>query len=82
MFWNVLVEFGNYTIPFCPGTMVTVGMSLDGFQTLSSDGTILSVQQVMMGDHSEDDMNDSGDEDSDTHLSSANLTGLGLDASD
>ncbi|XP_030642633.1 homeobox protein PKNOX1.1 [Chanos chanos] len=62
------------------GTMVTVGMSVDGFQTLS-DGAALAMQQAELGNHSEEETDESGDED-DMHLSSANMHGLGLDASD
>lgn len=60
--------------------MVSVEMSMDGYQTLSSDGATLAMQQVMMGNHSEDETDDSQDED-DTHLTSANMTDLGLNAS-
>lgn len=60
--------------------MVSVEMSMDGYQTLSSDGATLAMQQVMMGNHSEDETDDSQDE-GDTHLSSANMTDLGLNAS-
>ncbi|XP_046701791.1 homeobox protein PKNOX1.1 isoform X1 [Silurus meridionalis] len=60
--------------------IVTVGMSMDGYQTLSSDGATLAMQQVMMGNHSEDETDISDDED-DTHQSSANMTDLGLNAS-
>ncbi|KTF92248.1 hypothetical protein cypCar_00006013 [Cyprinus carpio] len=63
------------------GSMVTVGMNVDGFQALSSDGATLAMQQVMMGNHSEDESEESGNED-DADLSSANMPGLGLDVSD
>ncbi|XP_026886655.1 homeobox protein PKNOX1.1 isoform X2 [Electrophorus electricus] len=61
------------------GTVVAVGMTVDGFQALSSDGATLAMQQVMMGNHSEEETDDSGDEDD---LSAASMTRLGLDASD
>ncbi|XP_059355637.1 homeobox protein PKNOX1.1 isoform X2 [Carassius carassius] len=63
------------------GSMVTVGMNVDGFQALSSDGATLSMQQVMMGNHSEDESEESGNED-EADLSSANMPGLDLDISD
>lgn len=63
------------------GSMVTVGMNVDGFQALSSDGATLAMQHVMMGNHSEDESEESGNED-DADLSSANMTGLDLDVSD
>uniref|UniRef100_A0A9J7X1R4 Pbx/knotted 1 homeobox 1.1 n=2 Tax=Cyprinus carpio TaxID=7962 RepID=A0A9J7X1R4_CYPCA len=63
------------------GSMVTVGMNVDGFQALSSDGAALAMQQVMMGNHSEDESEESSNED-DADLSSADMTGLGLDVSD
>ncbi|XP_059417549.1 homeobox protein PKNOX1-like isoform X3 [Carassius carassius] len=63
------------------GSMVTVGMNVDGFQTLSSDGAALAMQQVMMGDHSEDESEESSNED-EADLSSADMTGLGLDVSE
>ncbi|TSL54360.1 Homeobox protein PKNOX1 [Bagarius yarrelli] len=47
--------------------LVTVGMSMDGYQTLSSDGATLAMQQVMMGNHSEEETDVSDDED-DTHI--------------
>ncbi|XP_065149072.1 homeobox protein PKNOX1.1 [Paramisgurnus dabryanus] len=63
------------------GSMVTVGMSVDGFQALSSDSATLAMQQVLMENNSEDETEDSEDDD-DSHLSSANMTGLGLDVTD
>lgn len=60
--------------------IVTVGMSMDGYETLSSDGATLAMQQVMMGNHSEEETDDSEDE-NDAHLSSANMTDLGLNTS-
>ncbi|XP_057182721.1 homeobox protein PKNOX1.1 [Triplophysa rosa] len=64
------------------GSLVTVGMNVDGFQALSSDGATLAMQQVMMGNHSEDESEESDNEEGDTDLSSANMTGLGLDVTD
>ncbi|XP_030635967.1 homeobox protein PKNOX1 isoform X1 [Chanos chanos] len=61
-------------------TMVTVGVSEDGLQTLSSDGATLAVQQVMLGTHSEDESGESNEEDDD--LSNSNMARLGLDTSD
>lgn len=59
--------------------IVTVGMSMDGYQTLSSDGATLAMQQVMMGNNSKEDTDVSEDEDDDdTHLSSTNMADLGL----
>ncbi|KAL7865362.1 hypothetical protein SRHO_G00106090 [Serrasalmus rhombeus] len=82
-FWpdTIASSLSQQQLTMADGTMVTVGMSIDGFQTLSADGAILAVQQVMMGDQSEEETNESGDED-DTHLSSASMTALGLDPSD
>ncbi|XP_072541612.1 homeobox protein PKNOX1.1 [Salminus brasiliensis] len=82
-FWpdSIASSVSQQQLTMADGTMVTVGMSIDGFQALSADGAILTMQQVMMGDHSEDEAVDSGDEDH-THLSSADMTRLGLDASD
>lgn len=64
------------------GSLVTVGMNVDGFQALSSDGATLAMQQVMMGNHSEEESEESDNEEGDTDLSSANMTGLGLDVTD
>lgn len=52
-------------------------MSMEGLQSLTSDGATLAVQQVMLGGHSEDESEDSIDEDDD-----ADMAGLGLDNSD
>ncbi|XP_053352502.1 homeobox protein PKNOX1.1 isoform X1 [Clarias gariepinus] len=60
--------------------IIAVGMSMDGYQTLSSDGATIAMQQVMMGNHSEDE-SDVSEDDGDTHLSSANMTDLGLNSS-
>ncbi len=76
--WFLTVE---YVLWLCAGSMVTVGMNVDGFQALSSDGATLAMQHVMMGNHSEDESEESGNED-DADLSSANMTGLDLDVSD
>lgn len=53
---------------------------MDGYQTLSSDGATLAMQQVMMGNHSEEETDVSEDED-DTHMSSAHMADLGLNVS-
>ncbi|KAJ8367200.1 hypothetical protein AAFF_G00324430 [Aldrovandia affinis] len=76
-FWPDSIASGmpQQQVTMADGTMVTV--SVDGLQTLSSDGVTLAVQQVMMGGQSEDESGDSGDEDEDD-----DLTGLGLDTSD
>lgn len=75
LYCNVLSVFSVFVV-----NIVTVGMSMDGYQTLSSDGATLAMQQVMMGNHSEDETDNSEDE-GDTHLSSASMTDLGLNAS-
>jgi hypothetical protein len=49
-------------------------MSVEGLQSLTSDGATLAVQQVIIGGHSEDESGDSRDDDE--------MTGLGLDNSD
>ncbi|TRY90366.1 hypothetical protein DNTS_006493 [Danionella cerebrum] len=69
---------GSQEIILPDGSLVAVGMNADGFQALSSDGATLAMQQVMMGNHSEEETEESEDE-SDL-LSSANA--LGLDVSD
>ncbi|KAG9333404.1 hypothetical protein JZ751_012716 [Albula glossodonta] len=83
-FWPDSIASGapQQQVTMADGTMVTVGMSVDGLHTLSSDGATLAVQQVMMGGQSEDDSGDSGDEDEEGHLSNTNISGLGLDTSD
>ncbi|XP_029516071.1 homeobox protein PKNOX1-like isoform X2 [Oncorhynchus nerka] len=43
-------------------TMVTMGMSVDELQTLTSDGATLAMQQVMMGGHSEEEEGESEEE--------------------
>ena len=62
------------SLPPSAGTMVT--MSMEGLQSLTSDGATLAVQQVMLGGHSEDESLDSGEDDDD------DMAGLGLDHSD
>ena len=42
--------------------MVTMGMSVDELQTLTSDGATLAMQQVMMGGHSEEEEGESEEE--------------------
>ncbi|KAG9328000.1 hypothetical protein JZ751_016981 [Albula glossodonta] len=83
-FWPDSIASGGpqQQVTMADGTMVTVGVTVDGLQTLSSDGATLAVQQVMMGGQSEDDSGDSGDEDEEGHLSNTNISGLGLDTSD
>lgn len=54
-----------------------VTMNMEGLQSLTSDGATLAVQQVMLGGHSEDESEESGDEDDD-----GDMAGLGLDTSD
>ncbi|XP_048834071.1 homeobox protein PKNOX1-like [Brienomyrus brachyistius] len=88
-FWPESIASGvsQQQVTMADGTMVTVGMSVDGLQTLSSDGATLAVQQVMIGPHSEDESGESGDdddadEDRDSGLSRANMASLGLDTSD
>ncbi|KAM4609081.1 homeobox protein PKNOX1.1 isoform 1-T1 [Polymixia lowei] len=77
-FWPDSIAAGGMTqqqVTMPDGTMVT--MSVEGLQSLTSDGATLAVQQVMMGGHSEDESGDSGEEDDDT-----DMAGLGLDNSD
>ncbi|XP_064183845.1 homeobox protein PKNOX1.1 isoform X1 [Anguilla rostrata] len=80
-FWPDSIASGvpQQQVTMADGTMVTV--SMDGLQTLSSDGATLAVQQVMIGGHSEDESGDSGEED-DGDLSASNMAELGLDTSD
>ncbi|XP_056145281.1 homeobox protein PKNOX1.1 isoform X2 [Lampris incognitus] len=76
-FWPDSIATGGVTqqqVTMPDGTMVT--MSVEGLQSLTSDGATLAVQQVMMGGHSEDESGDSGEDDDD------DMTGLGLDNSD
>uniref|UniRef100_UPI003AAD7A9F homeobox protein PKNOX1-like n=1 Tax=Centroberyx gerrardi TaxID=166262 RepID=UPI003AAD7A9F len=76
-FWPDSIAAGGVTqqqVTMPDGTMVT--MSVEGLQSLTSDGATLAVQQVMMGGHSEDESGDSGDDDDD------DMAGLGLDNSD
>ncbi|KAF7215200.1 transcript variant X2 [Nothobranchius furzeri] len=77
-FWPDSIATGGGTpqqVAMPDGTMVT--MNMEGLQSLTSDGATLAVQQVMMGGHSEDESEDSGDEDDD-----ADMARLGLDHSD
>ncbi|XP_010884323.1 homeobox protein PKNOX1 isoform X2 [Esox lucius] len=46
-------------------TMVTMGMSVDELQTLTSDSATLAMQQVMMGGHSEEEEGESEEEEED-----------------
>lgn len=67
------------------GAVVTitdpVNMNVDSLQSLSSDGTTLAVQQVMMAGQSEDESVDSTEDDG-ADLSNTNISGLVLDNSD
>ncbi|XP_041699664.1 homeobox protein PKNOX1 isoform X4 [Coregonus clupeaformis] len=74
-FWPDSIATGmtQQQVQMPDGTMVM--MSMEGLQSLTSDGATLAVQQVMIGGHSEDESGDSGDEDDD-------MAGLGLDNSD
>lgn len=56
-------------------------MNVDSLQSLSSDGTTLAVQQVMMAGQSEDESVDSTEDDG-ADLSTTNISGLVLDNSD
>uniref|UniRef100_A0A3B1KHN0 Pbx/knotted 1 homeobox 1.1 n=1 Tax=Astyanax mexicanus TaxID=7994 RepID=A0A3B1KHN0_ASTMX len=82
-FWpdSIASPVSQQQLTMADGTMVTFGMSIDGFQALSSDGEILTMQQVMMDDNSDDETMDSEDEEH-TGLSSANMTELHLETSD
>ncbi|XP_035250556.1 homeobox protein PKNOX1-like isoform X1 [Anguilla anguilla] len=82
-FWPDSLASGvsQQQVAMADGTMVTVDVSVDGLQTLTSDGATLAVQQVMMGGQSEDESGDSIDDD-EAELSNTNMTGLGLDTSD
>lgn len=69
-FWPDSIAGGptqQVTMP--DGTMVT--MSVEGLQSLTSDGATLAVREVMLGGHSEDESGDS-EEDED-------MSGLGLE---
>nr|XP_020639588.1 homeobox protein PKNOX1 isoform X1 [Pogona vitticeps]XP_020639589.1 homeobox protein PKNOX1 isoform X1 [Pogona vitticeps]XP_020639590.1 homeobox protein PKNOX1 isoform X1 [Pogona vitticeps] len=67
------------------GAVVTitapVNMNVDSLQSLSSDGTTLAVQHVMMAGQSEDESVDSTEDDG-ADLSTTNISGLVLDNSD
>ncbi|XP_036400923.1 homeobox protein PKNOX1.1 [Megalops cyprinoides] len=81
-FWPDSLASGvpQQQVTMADGTMVTV--SMDGLQSLSSDGATLAVQQVMIGaGHSEDESGESG-EDEDGDLSNSSMAGLGLETSD
>ncbi|XP_072300344.1 homeobox protein PKNOX1-like isoform X2 [Eucyclogobius newberryi] len=70
-FWPDSIAGGptqQVTMP--DGTMVT--MSMEGLQSLTSDGATLAVREVMLGGHSEDESGDSDEDDDD-------MSGLGLD---
>ncbi|XP_028836125.1 homeobox protein PKNOX1 isoform X2 [Denticeps clupeoides] len=82
-FWPDSIASGvsQQQVTMADGTLVTVGMSEDGLQTLTSDGATLAVQQVMLGRHSEDESGDTEDDD-DGDLSNSSMARLGLDTSD
>nr|XP_046218131.1 homeobox protein PKNOX1-like isoform X5 [Oncorhynchus gorbuscha] len=73
-FWPDSIATGmtQQQVQMADGTLVT--MSVEGLQSLTSDGATLAVQQVIIGGHSEDESGDSRDDDE--------MTGLGLDNSD
>lgn len=48
-----------------------VTMSVEGLQSLTSDGATLAVREVMLGGHSEDESGDSEDDE--------DMSGLGLE---
>ncbi|KAK6292553.1 hypothetical protein J4Q44_G00371370 [Coregonus suidteri] len=77
-FWPDSIATGmtQQRVQMADGTMVT--MSVEGLQSLTSDGATLAVQQVIIGGHSEDESGDSRDEEDDDD----DMTGLGLDNSD
>lgn len=83
----LIVFFFQLVLYFSPflGAVVTitapVNMNVDSLQSLSSDGTTLAVQQVMMAGQSEDESADSTEDDG-TDLSTTNISGLVLDNSD
>ncbi|KAJ8282229.1 hypothetical protein COCON_G00047480 [Conger conger] len=81
-FWPDSIASGvpQQQLTMADGTMVTV--SMDGLQTLSSDGATLAVQQVMIGGHSEDESGDSGEDEENGDLSTSNMAELGLDTCD
>ncbi|XP_070969699.1 homeobox protein PKNOX1-like isoform X4 [Oncorhynchus clarkii lewisi] len=54
-------------------TMVTMGMSVDELQTLTSDGATLAMQQVMMGGHSEEEEGESEEEEEEEGADMAGL---------
>lgn len=70
-FWPDSIAGGGPTqqVTMPDGTMVT--MSMEGLQSLTSDGATLAVREVMLGGHSEDESGDS-EEDED-------MSGLGLE---
>lgn len=70
-FWPDSIAAGGPTqqVTMPDGTMVT--MSMEGLQSLTSDGATLAVREVMLGGHSEDESGDSEDDE--------DMAGLGLD---
>ncbi|XP_014005377.1 homeobox protein PKNOX1 isoform X2 [Salmo salar] len=57
-------------------TMVTMGMSVDELQTLTSDGATLAMQQVMMGGHSEEEEGESEEEEEEEEEEGGDMAGL------
>lgn len=70
-FWPDSIAGGGPTqqVTMPDGTMVT--MSVEGLQSLTSDGATLAVREVMLGGHSEDESGDSEDDE--------DMSGLGLE---
>lgn len=70
-FWPDSIAGGGPTqqVTMPDGTMVT--MSMEGLQSLTSDGATLAVREVMLGGHSEDESGDSEDDE--------DMSGLGLE---
>jgi hypothetical protein len=56
--------------------MVTMGMSVDELQTLTSDGATLAMQQVMMGGHSEEEEGESEEEEEEEEEEGGDMAGL------
>lgn len=72
-FWPDSIAGGGPTqqVTMPDGTMVT--MSMEGLQSLTSDGATLAVREVMLGGHSEDE---SGDSEEDEDMSGLSLEQL------
>ena len=57
------LNWQTLTLTSCsPVTMVTMGVSVEELQSLSSDGATLAMQQVMLGTHSEEEEDDDDEE--------------------